>query len=288
MRKIFTIILLAAALLTASAQKKVALVVGISDYHTVDRHSEWNDIHGENDLHIIVPQLKRQGFEVDQLAGKAATAVNIRRHLDRLARRAPRGAIVYLHFSMHGQPFEDLNGDEDDGWDESLVPVDAPVRYHKGVYEGDRHITDDELAGYTGRLRRRLGPHGKLYVAVDACHAGTASRDLDDDECVRGTNIGFSPHGRIYRPKTDKRTLFCYAAGAGQAPATFLEACKSTQRNAEARRGGVMYGLMSYYISRVMASAVIGTDDGWVYRVRQLMRNDIDARRQDMVIETSR
>ena len=50
------------------------------------------------------------------------------------------GDIVYLHFSTHGQPFEDLSGDEDDGWDESIVPVDAPIEYSKGKYEGENHL----------------------------------------------------------------------------------------------------------------------------------------------------
>jgi hypothetical protein len=31
------------------------------------------------------------------------------------------GDIIYLHFSCHGQPFEDMNGDEADGWDESYL-----------------------------------------------------------------------------------------------------------------------------------------------------------------------
>ena len=62
------------------------------------------------------------------------------------------GDIIYLHFSCHGQPIEDIDGDEDDGWDEALIPFDAKKKYQKGTYTGENHITDDELNSYLKRL----------------------------------------------------------------------------------------------------------------------------------------
>lgn len=60
-----------------------------------------------------------------------ATRANILKQLKQLTHRVSKGSIVYLHFSCHGQPFEDKNGDEEDGWDESLVPIDALIAYKK-------------------------------------------------------------------------------------------------------------------------------------------------------------
>ena len=48
------------------------------------------------------------------------------------------GDIVYLHFSCHGQPVEDLDGDEKDGWDESIVPYDAWKKPISGIYDGKK------------------------------------------------------------------------------------------------------------------------------------------------------
>lgn len=74
----------------------------------------------------------------------------------------------------------------------------------------------------------------------------------------------------------------------GQAPAIFLEACKSTQVNAETKKNGKFYGPMSYYIHQVLSTTQLGHNDAWVYKVQGLMRKEIDAKRQDMVIEISK
>ena len=47
-----------------------------------------------------------------------ATFDNIVSHITQFISKSKKGDIVYLHFSAHGQPIEDFNGDEEDGWDE--------------------------------------------------------------------------------------------------------------------------------------------------------------------------
>ena len=270
------------------AQKKYALLVGISNYHALNKTSEWNDIHGTNDVSLIAPILKKQGFNVSVITETKATHDNILKQLKQLTQKVSKDAIVYLHFSCHGQPFEDLNGDEDDGWDESLVPIDASIAYKQGSYEGKNHITDDILAEYLDALRFKLGSKGKLYVIIDACHAGRASRDFDDESFERGTKRGFSPNGKLYRAKSTSSTHFVVRLKKGQAPAIFLEACKSTQINAETKKNGEFYGPMSYYIHQVLSTTHLGYNNAWAYKVQELMRKEIDAKRQDMVIEISK
>ena len=48
--------------------------------------------------------------------------------------RVQRGDIAYFHYSGHGQQIADDNGDEADGYDETLVAIDAPYsdEYEKG------------------------------------------------------------------------------------------------------------------------------------------------------------
>ena len=84
------------------------------------------------------------------------TCSNISAALKQVAKDSKKGDIVYLHFSMHGQPFEDLNGDESDGWDEALIPVDAQMQYAEGKYEGKKHLIDDELETFIAKIRSKI------------------------------------------------------------------------------------------------------------------------------------
>ena len=185
------------------AQRKRALLIGISHYDTALTGYQWNDINGVEDVNLINPILKKQGFTTSLLLDKQATYVNIIRQLTLLTRKTNKGDLVYLHFSAHGQPVEDINGDEIDGWDESIVPIDAFKIYRKGVYEGNKHLIDDTLNKYIKKLREKIGPTGFLYVVIDACHAGTSSRA--NDETIRGTYVGFTYNNKVFRPSKNKK-----------------------------------------------------------------------------------
>lgn len=87
----------------------------------------------------------------------------------------------------------DDNGDETDGLDEALIPYDAPRRYQKGVYVGEKHLRDDELGSLLDDIRKKTGDKGTVTLALDACHSGTADRDKGDDVYVRGTSYVFAP-----------------------------------------------------------------------------------------------
>ena len=159
------------------AQQKRALLIGISDYGNArEDPDKWSNISGANDVKLLTPLFKEQGFAVASLVDAEATHSAIIKALNKLTKRCKKGDLVYLHFSMHGQPIEDLDGDEKDGWDEALIPVDAQMRYKQGVYEGDKHLLDDTLEEYFNKIRSKLGAKGQLYVVLDACHSGTASR----------------------------------------------------------------------------------------------------------------
>lgn len=49
----------------------------------------------------------KQGFRITTLTNAQATASHIRRALKRLCQQAAKGDMVVIHFSGHGQPFED-------------------------------------------------------------------------------------------------------------------------------------------------------------------------------------
>ncbi len=274
------------------AQTKRALVVGISEYLPSGKDT-WGVIHGSNDADLIAAVLKKQGFSIVKISNKSATAGRVRKGLGDLVASCKPGDIVYVHFSCHGQPVEDLDGDEEDGWDESVVPYDALMVYRKGKYEGANHIIDDELNTYFRRMRRKVGKKGLVCVAVDACHAGGASRgddDIEEDEgevYVRGTKRGFSSNGKEFRPRINAKGHFTIPKEAGLADILVLEACRSYQSNYEIRQSGKYYGPLSYYISQVLSRRPIDRSIDWVLEVRKLMNADRRLTRQNMVYETS-
>jgi hypothetical protein len=231
-----------------NAQRKRAFMIGISNYHT-NGYKVWSNIHGAEDVALLKPELEKKGFKVQTLINEQATYQGILNALNSFIATSKKGDVVYLHFSCHGQPVEDgLNGlakDEKDGWDEAIVPIDAGKEYNSS-YKGTKHLTDDELNGYISKLRKKIGLKGLLYVAMDACHAGTMSRN--GFETVRGTNEGLTKSGIKYNPSKEKVRHFPAMTSKEMSPVLFFEACLSYERNTEIRVNGKEYGALSYNI----------------------------------------
>ena len=276
-----------------SSQVRRAFVVGISNYNKSAEVSksdnEWGNIHGANDIVLLTPTLKKQGFKITTLSNKAATANNIRNGLKSFASNCKPNDIVYIHFSCHGQPVEDLNGDEEDGWDEALVPIDAKKMYQKGKYEGENHITDDELNGYLKNIRSKVGPQGFVYVVIDACHAGSSYRgdEEEDSVVIRGTDKGFTKSNKQYAPRIDKRGKIKIEKSASMANIYILEACRSYQVNSEIKVNGEFYGPLSFYVNEALKTTTQINNTKWPEDVRSLMDKDKRIVRQNVVIETS-
>lgn len=86
------------------------------------------------------------------------TKVNIMNGIIELLKNATAGDKLLLAFSGHGTYTDDLNGDEKDGKDEMLVPLDFNC------------IIDDELKSL---LETYLKKDVSLFAIVDCCHSGT-------------------------------------------------------------------------------------------------------------------
>lgn len=275
---------------TMNAETKRALLVGISDYgNAMEDPNKWANISGANDIMLLSPLFKEQGFNVASIVDAQATHAGITKALKKLVRNSKKGDIVYIHFSMHGQPYEDLNGDEEDGWDEALIPVDAQMSYSEGVYDGKNHLLDDELEVYFNAIRYKLGSEGQLLVILDACHSGTASRG--DDDHIRGTRVGFTRSGKDYTPDRTQETndYFTVASAKGQSPVTFIEACRSYQVNREVRdvETNTWYGSLSFYIAQSMKDNKTFGSDEWIEAIKTGMANNRRLRKQNVVVEKS-
>lgn len=288
MNRIIILFIMSISTQLVIAQNKRALLVGISDYQCVNKYGGWNNIHGKNDIDMLYPTLKKCGASVSCLYDKEATKAGITKALNALVSQCKTGDIVYLHFSTHGQPFEDISGDEDDGWDESIVPVDAPIEYTKGKYEGENHMIDDELHDYCTKIRKAIGTKGMLYVVIDACHAGKASMGIEDD-VIRGTKAGFTRSGKYYRPQQlEKGNFYNIPSSPSLGKVVFIEACRSYQVNKEIVEGGKHFGALSYYINRVLSNNELSKDSKWIETVKGLMDMDPRLTNQNMVVEYSK
>lgn len=282
-------LLLISMLLTSvvHAQRKRAFLVGISHYDTALTSYQWNDINGVEDVNLICQFLKKQGFTTTTLLDEQATFDNITTKITLFIENTKKGDLVYLHFSTHGQPVEDVNGDEEDGWDESIVPIDAYKIYKKGVYEGKKHLTDDILNKFIKKLREKIGPNGFLYVVIDACHAGTSSRT--NDESVRGTHVGFTFNNKVFKPSTNKKSHYQVEASVKMSNVLFIEACRSDQVNKEINVEGKRFGPLSYNIAQALSGFTLTTNArGFVENIKSsLMKTGRWPNNQNLVIETS-
>lgn len=236
MKKFICIILLIAASYNLSHATKRALVIGIGNYPEA---SGWAKINGDKDLPIVRDMLLANGFQskdIVELKNESATADAIRKALDALVGKAAKGDVIYIHFSGHGQQITDLHGDEEDGFDEAWIPIDAQFSYAKGKYEGENHIVDDQLNQWLSQLRSKVGATGKITVVADACHSGGGSRgDEDESEyVVRGTSDAFIIPGNT-KP---------FSGEVGTIDWIFISACKSYQCNYEYKgTGSLTYAL---------------------------------------------
>lgn len=286
----FRLYLTIVAMLLSSAvyaQRKRAFLVGISHYDTALTGYQWNNINGVEDVNLLNPVLKKQGFTTTTLLDEQATFNNIISQITQFTNKTKKGDIVYLHFSTHGQPVEDLNSDEEDGWDESIVPIDAYKIYKRDVYEGKKHLTDDLLNKYVRKLREKIGSTGFLYVVIDACHAGTSSRA--NDEKIRGTHVGFTYNNKVFKPSTSKKSHYRIEASAKQSNVLFIEACRPDQVNTEIKVDGKRYGPLSYNIAQALSSFTITNNaNDLVERIkRSLLTTGRWPNNQNLVTETS-
>lgn len=170
-RIILTLALMTLCLSSLGGTRR-ALVIGIGEYED----PAWVLINGDKDVEMVVDMLRDNDFrDIVTLVGKRATKSAIVREFEALTGRCAEGDTVYIHFSGHGQRMTDIDGDEEDGWDESWIPYDA-YRKYCDKDRGEKHLCDDEIGESLLHIRKKVGESGLIAVVVDACHAGDSTR----------------------------------------------------------------------------------------------------------------
>lgn len=255
MMKRFVVCLCAMVSCLAGVADNRALLIGIGLYPS---STGWKTIHGDADVILLKPKLESFGFVVRSLVNEEATKTNIQKALQTLRDECQSGDRVYFHFSGHGQPIADANGDEENALDEAMIPYDAGRFFIKGTYEGEKHLIDDEYNQILVEIKRKIGKDGLLFMAVDACHSrgmerGIDSGDVSDRDILysaRGTDEEFVFDGEIPNSLKEKPLPQSLQVGG---TLIVVSACKEDERNYEYKTAsGKMFGSLSYCIAELL------------------------------------
>ncbi|KAG7595385.1 Caspase-like domain superfamily [Arabidopsis suecica] len=146
--------------------RKRAVICGIS--YRFSRHELKGCINDAKCMrHLLINKFKFSPDSILMLTEEETdpyripTKQNMRMALYWLVQGCTAGDSLVFHYSGHGSRQRNYNGDEVDGYDETLCPLD---------FETQGMIVDDEI---NATIVRPL-PHGvKLHSIIDACHSGT-------------------------------------------------------------------------------------------------------------------
>lgn len=143
-----------------------ALLIGINyvGHDPGELRGCWNDVHN------MVNYIKNvHGFEdenitllLDDGENIEPTRDNIIEAYKKIVAESEDGDAVFLHYSGHGAKIrDDDHGEEDDGYDETLVPLD---------YQQSGMIRDDDLYDI---IIKGMPEGVHLVCLMDCCHSGT-------------------------------------------------------------------------------------------------------------------
>lgn len=170
-----------------------AVLIGIN---YVGQQGELSGCHNDV-LNIKEYLINVHGFEqrnmtvlMDDGGHREPTRANIEDAFHAVVRDSQPGDTVWIHYSGHGGRLEDQDGDEEDGFDETLIPLD---------FQRNGQIRDDDLLAH---LVKPMAAGVTMTCLMDCCHSGTVL-DLpyrfvaDGDHVEMERNEGFDIDGML-------------------------------------------------------------------------------------------
>jgi hypothetical protein len=255
MKKPILFLLFTLVVFCGFGQTKRAMVIAIGKYAALDGKG-WRPISSVNDTALILPALRKQGFEKGNttlLINEQATIDNIRSAFDKLIVNTKPNDVVVIHISAHGCQVEDDNGDEIDGLDESIVSYNAvqPTKSTDFKKDVTQYLRDDELGEMIDEIRQGAGKNGEVLVIMDNCHSGSGTRAIEN--VYRGGEPAFrskSPAKPYAKESSVSGDNFSQASNL--APYIVVSASRADELNKEIRIGNTGYGSLSYAVSKAM------------------------------------
>lgn len=254
---------------TQSSGTKKALLIGINYRNT---NSELNGCVNDA-LSVKALLVQKWGFKDDHIVLLTddthiqPTRDNIITSVKSLVESAEEGDVLFVHYSGHGSYVLDKNGDEDDNFDECLVPLDFQQQT-SGL------ITDDEL--YQTLVKPISDKSLKLFMLCDSCHSGTAL-DLH----------------YIFRPNGDNTRMVKTNSKWGQRQTTkakvvFVSGCLDPEYSNDITTNSGAFGAMTRsFIETVTSDTSTLTFENLLLGMNNIIRNDLSILTQNPQISTS-
>lgn len=157
-----------------------ALTIGLNSVDPT-HYDGWNGKLNapEKDAVDIQTLAKSVGFTTEILKGNIATREGVASAINNAAANLSSGDIFLLYYSGHGGQLPDLDGDEDDGRDETWC-----------LFNGQ--MMDDEIRQFWTNFKEDV----RVLVLSDSCHSGTVAKLLQEFDL---NNRGNSPIIKNYR-----------------------------------------------------------------------------------------
>ncbi|KAK4515944.1 PlsC domain-containing protein [Mucor velutinosus] len=285
--------------------RKKALLIGINYFNTD------NELSGcINDVHNIKQFITSMyGFQEDDMVILTddqdrdtkfyPTKANILSAMEWLVSDSQPNDSFFFHYSGHGGRVRDEEGDEDDGYDETIYPVDFDS------YEGTSgQIIDDQMHDI---LVRPLCKGSRLTCIFDSCHSGTAldlpfvystKGVIKDQNLFKDAGKGLISAGISYASGDTQRALSSlielgkgiFAArdveeeqrqrNFSEADVIMFSGCKDDQTSADAQEAGKSTGAMSYAFTTTLRQNPNQSYQALLNSVRQILRDKYSQRPQ--------
>jgi hypothetical protein len=219
------------------------LLVGINDYPGAPLQGCLRDVASMQDM------LTARGYasaDIQVLLDRQATCEAIRSHLAGLLAGVVSGDQLWFHYSGHGTQVLCRDGDEDDGYDEALCPVDWDWDNR------DTQLTDDVLHDLIAAAHLPAGM--TLVVSLDSCHSGSMLREIDVSTLGRprvswGAPRFLPPPFRVLSSKRSRQFARSVAVLPG---ALLISGCRADQTSADAEINGAYHGAATFALTRAV------------------------------------
>ena len=230
---------------------KRALLIGIDVYDD----PAVNDLGGcVNDVQLMASTLVSHGFaqaDLTQLTSAPGTTRDgILAALDALVHGTAADDTVVLYYSGHGSQAPDVNADEPDALDETIVPSDSGRGYLPV-----RDIVDDELNRALEEIGQRTD---RATFIFDSCNSGSINRLLPAAEELPGDFVVRAVEAALTAPEGARPD----ALGKGDlsrrgvfAPGNYVlvTGCQSHQLSKETTYDGRRQGALTFFLAQELA-----------------------------------
>lgn len=174
------------ALTETDGIRRLALLVGVGKYKSEKINTLAGPIGDVQRMYALLTGPGGYGYPKENvcvLLDEQATVANFEAAFEQsLIKRANPKDVVVIYFSGHGSVAPDLNGDEGDGTDETLVLHDSRTNNVPDLLDDDFYTMLEQLHKHTQ----------SITVILDSCNSGTA---------IRGDEVALK--ARYVDPETD-------------------------------------------------------------------------------------